>query len=350
MANSDSNSIVVVGSSNADMIISVDRLPLPGETVIGGKFSVAGGGKGANQAMAAARLGGVVTFVARLGTDAIGFEALEHFRGEGINVDYITQDKDKPSGVAFILVGGDGQNSIAVASGANANLTAAEVQTAGRAFTEAEILLVQLECPLEAIEAAVELAVQNEMRVILNPAPARPLPGELLSRVWLLTPNEVEAELLCGIHVKDKAGAAKAAEALMKLGPRNAIVTLGAKGAVIACDGRIEVVPGMKVPVRDTTGAGDVFNGALAVALCEGLSIPAAARFANAAAALSVSRLGAQKSAPTRAEIEEFIVNQAMQGAVATEGPVKPDGHEQNSIRGTSKRSTIAGKSNAKSS
>ncbi len=308
------------------MTISLERLPRPGETVIGGEFSVAGGGKGANQAVAAARVGGSVTLIARIGQDAVGGEALERFRCEGINVDYVVQDANSPSGVAFILVGRDGQNSIAVASGANAKLTSADVRKARDAFGKASLLLLQLECPLEAVEAAVEMAVEADVRVILNPAPARPLPNDLLRRVWILTPNELEAELLSGIKVTDEGSAEKAAKALVALGPRHVIVTLGAKGAVVACEDETEFVPGFTVPVLDTTGAGDVFNGALAVALGEGLSIPAAARFANAAAAVSVSRLGAQVSAPTRAEFEPLLKSGMFRnGPVENDGGVRPE-------------------------
>jgi ribokinase len=270
------NPILVVGSSNTDMIIKVGHIPKPGETILGGEFAMAAGGKGANQAVGAARAGGTVTLIARVGRDMFGDKAVAGFVADGINVDYIVRDKTSPSGVALIFVAGNGENSIAVASGANAKLTPADLATAGA-------------------------------RVILNPAPARPLPDELLRRVYLLTPNESEAEMLTGLPVNNESAAAKAADALLARGVQNVIITLGARGAFVAGRQERGLVKGYKVKPVDTTGAGDVFNGTLAVALAEGKSLLDAARFASAAAAISVTRLGAQTSAPKRNEIEQLL-------------------------------------------
>jgi len=293
--------IVVVGSSNADMIIQLDRIPRPGETVLGGAFSTAAGGKGANQAVAAARAGGQVTFIARVGQDMFGDQAVAGFVRDGINVKHVFRDQTAPSGVALIFVAKDGENSIAVASGANAKLSPADVRRAKAAFTGASVLVVQLETPLETVQAAADLAARAGVRVILNPAPAQRLPDELLKRISILTPNETEAELLTGGTGED------AAAKLRARGVETVILTLGARGALIADNRGTRWVPGFKVKAVDTTAAGDIFNGALAVALAEGKTMDDAVRFANAAAAISVTRLGAQPSAPTRREIERFL-------------------------------------------
>jgi len=299
--------ILVVGSSNTDMIIKLDRIPRPGETILGGAFVTAAGGKGANQAVGAARAGGQVTFIARVGRDMFGDQAVAGFVKDGINVDYVTRDKTNPSGVALIFVAKDGENSIAVAGGANAKLSPADVRKAKAAFAGASVLVMQLETPLETVQAAADLAAKAGVRVILNPAPAQPLPDKLLNRVSILTPNETEAELLTGIAVKDDVSAAAAATKLRARGVRTVIITLGARGAFVATESGEQLVPGFKVKAVDTTAAGDIFNGALAVALAEGKPLELAVRFANAAAAISVTRLGAQPSAPTRREIERFL-------------------------------------------
>ena len=299
--------ILVVGSSNTDMIIKVRRIPKPGETILGGEFAMAAGGKGANQAVGAARAGGAVTFIARVGRDMFGDKAVGGFIADGINVDHVVRDRTAPSGVALIFVAENGENSIAVASGANANLALADLKKARRAFSQASVVVLQLETPLKTVEAAAKLAARTGARVILNPAPARPLPNGLLRRVWLLTPNETEAELLTGLRVNNDKAVAKAAEALLARGVENVIITLGARGAFVAGQQGRGLVKGYKVKAVDSTAAGDVFNGTLAVALAEGKSLPEAARFANAAAAISVTRLGAQTSAPTRKEINRLL-------------------------------------------
>jgi len=300
-------SIVVVGSSNTDMIIRVPRIPRAGETLLGGEFLTAAGGKGANQAVGAARAGGKVAFIARVGRDAFGDQAIAGLLRDGIDVSRVFRDKLTPSGVALIFVAQDGENSIAVAGGANANLSPSDVKKAAGVIRSAGLLVAQLETPLATVTAAVELAVKAGVPVILNPAPARPLPNSLLERISILTPNETEAELLTGIKVTDAAAAAKACSKLRSRGVGIVILTLGKRGAFLAdADGQ-RLVPGFKVKTVDSTAAGDIFNGALSVALAEGKAVFDAVRFANAAAALSVTRLGAQPSAPSRADIEKFI-------------------------------------------
>jgi len=299
--------IIVLGSSNTDMIIKLDRIPRPGETILGGAFVTAAGGKGANQAVGAARAGGQVTFIARVGQDMFGDQAVAGFATEGINVDHVSRDKSNPSGVALIFVGKDGENSIAVAGGANAKLSPTDVKKAKAAFAGASVLVMQLETPLKSVVAAADLAAKAGVRVILNPAPAQSLPDNLLKCVSILTPNETEAELLTGIAVTDTASAAVAAAKLRARGVQTVIITLGSLGAFVATEDGGQLVPGFKVKAVDTTAAGDTFNGALAVALGEGKPLKQAVRFANAAAAISVTRLGAQASAPTRREIEKFL-------------------------------------------
>jgi ribokinase len=300
-------SIVVIGSSNTDMIIQLDRIPRPGETILGGEFSTAAGGKGANQAVGAARAGGKVTFVARVGRDMFGDQAVAGFERDVIVTDFVFRDPVAPSGVALIFVAKDGENSIAVAGGANSKLSPADVRKAKRAIAGASAVVMQLETPLETVQAAAELAAKAGVRVILNPAPARSLPDALLKLVSILTPNETEAELLTGIKVTNDATAAQAADKLLDKGVQAVILTLGARGAFVATKESKQLVPGFKVKAVDTTAAGDVFNGALAVALSEGRSLLEAARFASAAAAISVTRLGAQPSAPKRQEIEKLL-------------------------------------------
>ena len=299
--------IVVVGSSNTDLILRVPHLPAPGETILGGKFLTAPGGKGANQAVAAARAGGAVTLVARVGDDHYGREALAGFARDGIDVTHVSTDRRAPSGVALIFVSAKGENCIAVADSANSRLSPADVKRAAGAIRNAGMMLLQLEVPLETVCAAAALAASHGVPVILNPAPARSLPDELLENVTLLTPNESEAELLTGIKVTGEAAAAKAANALLAKGVRTVIVTMGKRGAYVATREQREFAPGFKVEPVDTTAAGDVFNGALAVALVEGRPLLQAVRFAQAAAALSVTKAGAQSSAPKRRAVDKFL-------------------------------------------
>jgi ribokinase len=298
-------SVLVIGSSNTDLIVKVERIPRPGETILGGEFATAGGGKGANQAVAAARAGGAVTFIARVGRDANGDRAV--FAAAGIDVKYVIRDPVHPTGVALVFVGRGGENSIAVASGANDRLSPTDVRKAKRAFQPAWVVLLQLETPLKTVDASIELAGAAGLRVVLNPAPARSLPARLMERVYLLTPNESEAELLTGVAVAGERSAAKAADALLDRGVHNVAITMGSRGAFVAGPGVRQMIPGFKVKAIDATGAGDVFNGALAVALAEGRPLLEAARFGCAAAAISVTRLGAQPSAPARREITALL-------------------------------------------
>jgi len=299
--------ILVIGSSNTDMIIRVPRIPRPGETILGGTFSMAPGGKGANQAVAAARAGGRVTFVGRVGDDLFGRQALRNFEADGIDIRFVEGDASAPSGVALINVADDGENAISVASGANSRLTVRDIEKAAAAFDGADILLIQLETPLETVRAAVETAESRGIPVILNPAPARELDDGILKKVTVLTPNESEAEILTGIPIAAGSDARRAAAALRDRGVRTAVVTLGEKGCYAVSDDFEGQVPAFRVRPMDTTAAGDAFNGALAVALAERMELVEALRFASAAAALSVTKLGAQPSAPRRAEIEEFV-------------------------------------------
>jgi ribokinase len=294
--------LIVVGSSNTDLIVRAERLPAPGETVLGGEFITAAGGKGANQAVAAARCGARVAFVARVGADAYGRDSLANFAREGMDTRYVFTDRQALSGVALIVVDARGQNLIAVASGANARLTPADVAAARPAFAEARVLLLQLESPMETVLAAARLGREHGLTVILNPAPARPLPTELYPLVDVLTPNEHEAAALT-----DERAPEAAARALLARGVKTAIVTLGAAGVLLATGNGVETHAGFRVEAVDTTAAGDAFNGGLAVARARGEPRLAAIRYAQAAAALSVTRLGAQPSLPTAAEVAAFL-------------------------------------------
>jgi ribokinase len=302
--------IVVVGSSNVDMVVKAPHIPRPGETVMGGDFLSVAGGKGANQAVGAARAGGDVTFVARVGNDVFGEQTIEGLKKDNIDVSHITRDADAPSGVALIFVGADGANSIAVAPGANARLTPKDIEAAASSITTADVLILQLETPMETVLAAAQLAHENGVKVILNPAPACPLSDELLAYVTLLTPNESEAGTLTDIPTGDEKGDAAAAAALYDKGIETVLLTLGARGVYTHTADWKGHVAGFKVKAVDSTAAGDVFNGALAVAIAEGKDLNEAINFANAAGALAVTRLGAQPSAPTREEIESLLERQ----------------------------------------
>lgn len=299
--------IVVVGSSNTDMVVKAPRIPGPGETVLGGRFVLAAGGKGANQAVAAARLGCTVTLVARLGRDLFGRQTEENLRHEGIDTAHLVWDDVTPSGVALIMVSAEGENAIAVAPGANGELTPANVERAEPAIAAAQVLLVQLEVPLQAVERAVELARRHGVRTILNPAPATQVTDELLRQVDLLTPNEHEAALLAGMGTEGEEGAERAAQALLARGVRAVVVTLGRRGALIATAEGLERVPAFRVKPVDTTGAGDAFNGALACRWAQGALLRDAVRYATAAGALATTVMGAQPSLPTAEKVAELL-------------------------------------------
>jgi ribokinase len=301
--------VLVVGSSNTDMIIRVPRIPRPGETILGGAFSMAAGGKGANQAVAAARAGGRVTFVARVGDDLFGRRALEGLGRDRIDTRFVLATAGAASGIALITVDERGENSISVASGANTFLSVSDVGAAGDAFAAADIVLLQLESPLETVEAAIRAAKGRGVPVVLNPAPARPLDDGLLRLAGVLTPNEHEAAMLAGTEVVSEHDLREAAARIRARGPRTVVITLGERGVYVSSEGSEGLVPAFKVEPVDTTAAGDVFNGALAVALAEKRPLGDAIRFAQAAAAISVTRPGAQPSAPTQAEIGAFLAS-----------------------------------------
>lgn len=298
--------ILVVGSSNTDMVIKAAHLPRPGETILGGTFFMNPGGKGANQAVAIARLGGPVTFICKTGSDIFGHQSQQLFEEEGINTSYVFSDSGNPSGVALITVDEKAENCIVVASGANANLLPSDLEKAEEAIERADLVLMQLEVPMETVCFVADIAWQKGKKVILNPAPAHPLPVDLLRHLYLITPNETEAEMITGVKITDESSAGEAARALSGMGVQHVIITLGSKGALIYSNGKTEMVPALKVEAVDTTAAGDVFNGALTVALSEGRSLKEAARFACKASAISVTRVGAQSSAPYRNEVDIF--------------------------------------------
>ncbi len=295
--------IYVIGSSNTDMVVKSEKLPAAGETILGGTFLMNAGGKGANQAVAAAKLGAEVIFVSKVGDDIFGKQAIEGFQKEGINNDFVFTDTKNPSGVALILVDAKGENSIAVASGANGNLQIAEVEKAIEQISDKDTVLLQLEIPIPTVEFAIKKSYQNGAKVILNPAPAQKLDETVFQYLDIITPNETEAELLTGIKVTDLETAKQAAEILHQKGVRNIIITLGSRGAYLYNSTTNCLIETPKVQAVDTTAAGDVFNGALAVALSEGNDLEQAIDFACKAAAVSVTRMGAQASAPLRSEV-----------------------------------------------
>ena len=291
--------VVVIGSSNTDMTIKGDRLPKPGETVLGGEFRMGPGGKGANQAVAAQRLGADVSFICKVGRDIFGDNAIAGYQKEGIDCSRILRS-DKASGTALILVDGNAENCIAVAPGANADLTPEDVDSVADVIRSADYLILQLEIPVESVLRAAKIAHEAGVYVILNPAPACHLPDELFGYISLITPNQTESALLSG--VEDNLDAA--VERLMQLGVKDVVVTLGSKGSLVISEGAKTLVPSLKVKAVDTTAAGDTFCGALCVALSEGCSLVDAAGFATKASALTVQKMGAQDSIPFRSDIK----------------------------------------------
>ena len=291
--------VVVIGSSNTDMTIKGNRLPKPGETVLGGEFRMGPGGKGANQAVAAQRLGADVSFICKVGRDIFGDNAIAGYQKEGIDCSRILRS-DKASGTALILVDGNAENCIAVAPGANADLTPEDVDSVADVIRSADYLILQLEIPVESVLRAAKIAHEAGVYVILNPAPACHLPEELFGYISLITPNQTESALLSGVG--DNLDAA--VEKLMQLGVKDVVVTLGSKGSLVISEGARTLVPSLKVKAVDTTAAGDTFCGALCVALSEGCSLVDAAGFATKASALTVQKMGAQDSIPFRSDIK----------------------------------------------
>lgn len=298
-----SDKIFVIGSANTDMVVKAKKLPLPGETLLGGTFFMNAGGKGANQAVAAARLGGNVTIVTKVGNDIFGKQTIEGLKKENINTGYVFVDDNAPSGTALIMVNEEGENCIVVAPGANAQLLPADIKKVKNIAT-AKIILMQLEIPIETIIAVAGNAKANGQQVIINPAPAQKLNDELLKGLFLITPNETEAFFLTGETVTDDGTAAKAACVLLSKGVQNVIITLGRQGAYFQNNNMKLKIDAPLVKAVDTTAAGDTFNGAITVALTENMDWEQALKFAVQAASISVTRLGAQASVPYRKEMD----------------------------------------------
>jgi ribokinase len=298
--------ILVIGSSNTDMVIKTDKLPYPGETIVNGTFLVNAGGKGANQAVAAARLGGMVTFITKRGTDLLGNQSVGLLMRESIDTQYVVKDTEHSSGVALIIVDSKGRSSSVTAPGSNSYLNEEDIPKKIFDPDKFEILLLQLEIPESTVEHSAESAAEKGIKVILNPAPVKPLSDELYRQLWLITPNENEAEILTGIKVCDVTGAEKASHVFLEKGVKNVIISMGSRGAFIKSESFSGLVPAVKVKVVDITAVGDVFNGALAVALAEGNDFRNAVIFANKAASISATRMGAQASAPYRKEVSNL--------------------------------------------
>jgi len=300
--------ICVVGSSNIDLTFRTSRLPVAGETLAGSDFHLGHGGKGSNQAIAAARLGARVTMITRVGQDLFGEQMIANYRAQGVDTTHVLIDRERPSGVAAIVVDDQARNSILVVPGANGGLSPEDVRQAADALQTADLVLCQLEVPLDTVREAFYLARQAGVRTLLNPAPAAVLPEELLRLTDLCVPNETELAQLTGQTAELLDQATAAARALLLCGPRHVIVTLGARGALVVAEGSAEVFPAFSVTALDTSGAGDAFIGSLAVFLVEGSPLAEAVRRASAVAALSVTRLGTQTALPTRAQLDAFLL------------------------------------------
>ena len=295
--------ITVIGSSNTDMVVKTSAFPKPGETVIGGEFLMHAGGKGANQAVAAARFGGIVSFVTKIGKDLFGSNAVNSLKHNNVDIKYILQDDKRASGVALITVNENGENQIVVAPGANGVLTISDIDSSSSVFEHGEIVLIQLEIPLPTVYHSIKKAHEYGCKVILNPAPAAEMASDIYSKIYLITPNETEASILTGISIREANFPEKVSDVLLSKGVKNVIITLGAKGAYFKNKKRSMLVPAIKVNPVDTTAAGDIFNGVIAVALAEGNNWEKAIGIANKASAIGVSRMGAQSSAPYRNEV-----------------------------------------------
>ncbi|MDG3085765.1 ribokinase [Vibrio hannami] len=303
--------LVVLGSVNADHVLKVPSFPRPGETLHGNGYQVIPGGKGANQAVAAVRLGADIGFIASVGDDAFGVGIRDSFASEGMNTEAVFIEENTPTGIAMIQVSDSGENSICISAEANGKLTADRIKPCLSAIQDADYLLMQLETPMEGVELAAIEAKKTGTKVVLNPAPAKELGDELLNHVDIITPNETEAEVLTGVTVFDDKSAQLAADVLHAKGISTVMITLGSKGVWLSLKaGEGKIIPGFKVEATDTTAAGDTFNGALVTGLLDGKSLEEAIIFAHAAAAISVTRFGAQTSIPNREEVEGFIKNQ----------------------------------------
>jgi ribokinase len=299
--------IVVIGSSNVDLLMKMDHLPEKGETVTDAEFFQVYGGKGANQAVAAARAGGNVAFVNSVGEDAYTPQMVQNYKNDGIDTRYVFQEKDIASGHALIMIGGEGMNYLSVAPGANYKLTPQKIDEAMPVFDEAAIIVMQYEIQEKTIKYVIDLANRKKIPVLWNCAPARAFDLSYIPKINILVLNEVEAGFLAEMTVETEADAEKAAQKLVDRGVEKVIITLGSKGAFVVTKNEKVSVPAFKVEAVDTTAAGDTFCGAFAVALVEGKSLKEALQFASAAAAISVTRIGAHPSAPTRIEIDTFL-------------------------------------------
>ncbi len=307
MSNASACEVVVIGSSNMDMVVVCAELPLPGQTVMGSSFAMNAGGKGANQAVAACKLGARTQLVARLGNDVFAEASRRSFQEVGLGTDYLITDETTASGVALIYVDENGENQIVVAPGANQNLTPADVDRALPAIKSAKVMILQLETPMETVKYAAQLAADNGTKVILNPAPVRKLPASLLKNTTITIANETETLVLTGAEEIGIHTALNANRPLLDAGVETVIMTLGKNGALVTNAGGATRVPGFKVKAVDTTSAGDTFTGALACCLAQGKNLEDAVLFANAAAALSATKAGAQISMPTREEVEAML-------------------------------------------
>ncbi|MDK2934929.1 MAG: ribokinase [Clostridiales bacterium] len=305
--NTQKANITVLGSFVVDLMSRTPHLPVPGETVLGGPFKLGPGGKGSNQATAAARAGANVVMCTKLGQDEFAKIALDNFTREGINTEHVYQDSRYETGVALIMVDEDAENMIVVAIGANNYITKEEVYQLEGKIAQSQVLLTQLETNIDAVIHAVDIAKAQHVPVILNPAPIQPIPDDLLAKVDILTPNETEAEKLTNMKIKSLEDAKAAGSILLDKGVKNVVITLGKNGALIVNKQKVEHVPAVKVDPVDTTGAGDAFNGGLAVALAEGKDLAKAVEFANYLAALSVTKVGTAPSMPLRKEIDDFM-------------------------------------------
>jgi len=303
--------IVVIGSLNMDLVVQAPRAPEAGETLRGTDFRTIPGGKGANQAAAAGKLGGKVAMVGRVGGDAFGPALIDNLAHQGVDGSYVQLDSDVATGVALIVVDESGENRILIVAGANGRVSKEDVDRAEKLFSQAKILILQLEIPLDVVQYAIERARRYPIKIILNPAPASSLSPALLGSVDCLVPNETEAKLLTGINVHDVSSAEKAAQQLLSYGVSEVIVTLGEKGALLVTKGGTTHVAARKVKAVDTTAAGDAFIGGLAVSLVKGLPLVEAVRYATCAGTLAVTKFGAQTSLPTAAETQAFFEGQA---------------------------------------
>jgi ribokinase len=299
--------VLVIGSANLDMVVTAQRFPKSGETIFANKFQMFPGGKGANQAVCCSKLGGEVHFLGKIGNDIFGERLRKSMKADGVELQYLLTDSNESTGLAFITVDKSGQNQIIVVSGSNKNLNPSDIEKSKRLFELTNLTLLQLEIPLETVIRAAELAKQHGHFVILNPAPAKNLPGRLLKLVDYLTPNETEAEILTSVKVTNMYSAVRAANKLIGKGVKTVIITLGDKGSLLVTPKKTEIFPALEVKAVDTTAAGDAFNGALAYSISAGKKIEETVTFATKVAAFSVTKVGAQTSMPTQKELKEFL-------------------------------------------